>query len=193
MRHLFFFALIASPLLLTASKTDAESRTPNTMTLLTDFSTASADLGWFILNDNVMGGQSSGRFELLDGELRFTGTTNTQGGGFSSIRTQELKLDLSMHRGLRLRVKGDGRRYTWRLVSDARWRGRPVSYWADFDTRADTWLDVDISFTDFVPIFRGSALDGPPLNTESIEGMGLMINDKRDGAFELSLASVLAR
>lgn len=185
-------AFIASLLLVTAFNTDAQRPKPTNMTLLTDFSTASANLGWFILNDNVMGGRSSGQFELLDGELRFVGTTNTRGGGFSSIRTRELELDLSMHSGIRLQVNGDGRRYTWRLVSDARWRGRPVSYWADFGTQADTWLSVDIPFTAFTPVFRGSTLNGPPLNTASIEGMGLMINDKQDGPFELRLASVSA-
>ena len=103
--------------------------------LLTDFTSGSADLGWYVLNDNVMGGRSEGTFKEEEGTLIFTGDTNPRGGGFSSIRTQTIELDLSGQSGIRLRVKGDGRRYTWRLTTDARWRGRQVAYWADFETR----------------------------------------------------------
>ena len=101
--------------------------------MLTDFTSASSDLGWYVVNDNVMGGRSEGRFELrqgeqAQGELSFTGRTNTNGGGFSSIRTKTLQLDLSTFDGIRLRVNGDGRRYTWRLTSTARWRGGPMGW-----------------------------------------------------------------
>lgn len=159
---------------------------------LTDFTTATADLGWYVVNDNVMGGRSEGGFRVDDGELRFAGSTNTNGGGFSSIRTKPLVLDLSRYAGIRLRVKGDGRRYTWRLATGARWRGSEVGYWADFDTRDGQWLTVDVPFSRFVPRFRGTRLDGPELDITDIRGMGLMIYDGEDGRFELRLASVHA-
>lgn len=160
--------------------------------LLTNFTPDSAAFGWYVVNDSVMGGRSEGAFELDRGVLKFKGETNTDGGGFSSIRTESLQLDLSNHAGIRVQVRGDGRRYTWRLTTTARWRGRPVSYWADFDTRADEWITVDIPFDRFVPRIRGYELDGPALDTGAITGMGLMIYDKLDGPFELSLASVHA-
>lgn len=160
--------------------------------LLTDFTTDSDDLGWFTLNDNVMGGRSEGGFDLQDGELIFTGRTNTNGGGFSSIRTAPVKLDLSNHTGIRLALKGDGRRYTWRLATDARWRGREISYWADFDTENREWSTADIPFANFVPKFRGRQLDGPALDPARITSMGLMIYDNQDGPFELHLGSVSA-
>ena len=160
--------------------------------LLTEFSADSPNLGWYIVNDNVMGGRSEGDFNETKGELYFSGRTNTRGGGFSSIRTQSMRLDLSEHAGIRLRVKGDGRRYTWRLATTARWRGREISYWADFETVAGEWRTVDIPFSSFIPRFRGYELDGPALDTEVITGMGLMIYDKLDGPFEIRLASVHA-
>ena len=160
--------------------------------LLTDFTAGSADFGWYVLNDNVMGGRSDGMFELQQGKLIFTGSTNTDGGGFSSIRTETMQLDLTAHVGIRLRVKGDGRRYTWRLATPARWRGRQIGYRADFETAAGTWTTVDIPFADFVPKFRGNELDGPTLDRSKITGMGLMIYDKQDGPFELQLASISA-
>ena len=160
--------------------------------LLTDFSQTGPDLGWYIVNDNVMGGRSEGTFEIDEDQLHFTGRTNTNGGGFSSIRSKPLQLDLSNHEGIRLRVKGDGRRYTWRLTTNARWRGRQVSYWAEFDTKNGEWSTVDVPFASFIPQFRGFELKGPALDSSSITGMGLMIYDKKDGPFELYLDSVSA-
>ena len=160
--------------------------------LLTDFTPSSPDLGWYVVNDNVMGGRSEGTFQIDAGQLHFTGRTNTNGGGFSSIRADALQLDLSQHEGIRLRVKGDGRRYTWRLATNARWRGRRISYWADFDTRDGEWSTVDIPFSAFVPRFRGYELDGPVLDTARVTGMGLMIYDRQDGPFELHLDSASA-
>ena len=160
--------------------------------LLTDFTSGAPDPGWYVLNDNVMGGRSAGTFELRDDMLHFSGVTNTNGGGFSSIRTADMQLDLSSYAGIRLRVKGDGRRYTWRLATTARWRGRQVNYWADFDTTDGEWITVDVPFADFIPKFRGARLDGPPLDASQVTGMGLMIYDNRDGPFELFLDSVSA-
>lgn len=160
--------------------------------LLTDFTTHSEDFGWFVVNDNVMGGRSDGDFIRESGQLRFAGVTNTNGGGFSSIRTAAMQMDLSAYAGIRLRIKGDGRRYTWRLTSTATFRGRPVSFWADFATESSDWTTVDIPFADFVPKFRGSRLSGPTLDRANITGMGLMIYDGNDGPFELLLEAVHA-
>ena len=160
--------------------------------ILSQFTDQSLDLGWYIQNDNVMGGRSKGNFEIVSDKLIFLGNTNTDGGGFSSIRTQPLQLDLSDRTGIRVQVKGDGRRYTWHLQTDALWRGRKVSYWADFNTSAGEVSFVDIPFTSFKPQFRGFKLDGPELNTELITQLGLYIYDKNDGPFELTLLSVEA-
>lgn len=160
--------------------------------LLTDFTSNSSDLGWYAVNDNVMGGRSEGDFEQQQGELRFTGRTNTNGGGFSSIRTKPMQLDLSNHTGIELEIKGDGRRYTWRLATNARWRGRPISYWANFETRDGEWSTINIPFASFAPQYRGYQLEGPALDPTQITGMGLVIYDERDGPFELHLDSVHA-
>lgn len=160
--------------------------------VLTDFTADHTDLGWFVVNDNVMGGRSEGDFEIEEGGLHFTGRTNTRGGGFSSIRTRPVEFDLSEYAGIRLYVRGDGRRYTWRLTTDALWRGREVAYWADFETRDRAWIEVDVPFSDFVPRFRGTQLDGPELNTAQVTSLGLMIYDNEDGPFDLRLARVSA-
>ena len=168
-----------------------EIGTMDTM-MLSEFTGVTTDVEWYIQNDNVMGGQSQGMFEITLNELIFSGNTNTDGGGFSSIRTNSLNFDLSDRSGIRVKVKGDGRRYTWHLQTDARWRGRSVSYWADFNTLEDEIAVIDIPFTSFVPQFRGFELEGPELDTRQITQLGLYIYDKNDGPFELTLLSVEA-
>ena len=157
--------------------------------VLADFGTNRGDPAWYVVNDYVMGGRSEGGFTIEEGELRFAGRTNTDGGGFSSIRTRPVEFDLSMYDGIRLRVKGDGRRYTWRLTTAARWEGREVAYWADFDTQDGSSSTVDIPFSRFVPRHRGTRLEGPDLDPAQISGLGLMIYDRRDGPFELRLTA----
>jgi len=161
--------------------------------MLTEFAADSPDLGWYVQNDNVMGGRSIGGFETREqGELVFAGSTNTNGGGFSSIRTQPFKLDLSNYDGIRLRVLGDGRQYTWQLQSTARYRGYRVSYWSEFDTVAGEWSTIDIPFSSFYPQVRGFKLDGPELDLSEITELGLYIYDKKDGPFELRVDSIAA-
>ena len=187
-------AWIAGLLMMTTpgSPLEADGSHAAATRMLADFAKDQGDPGWYVVNDNVMGGRSEGGFSIEQGELHFAGRTNTNGGGFSSIRTDSVQLDLSQYAGIRLRVRGDGRRYTWRLTTTARWRGSEVGYWADFETSEGAWITVDIPFSRFIPRYRGTRLDGPELDPANITGMGLMIYDKLDGPFELHLASVEA-
>ena len=157
---------------------------------LTSFRQDSNGLGWYVQNDNVMGGKSEGGFKIVSSELVFSGNTNTDGGGFSSIRSKPLKLDLAGYSGLRLTLKADGRRYTWSLQTEARWRGRRISYWADFDTVPGEVNVIDVPFDLFLPQFRGFKLDGPELDLSQITEFALYQYDKTDGPFELRLVSV---
>ena len=182
---------ITLPALLCASLSASESNDLDTL-FLNGFEADSPALGWYVQNDNVMGGKSEGGFDISSGQLLFSGNTNTDGGGFSSIRSKPLDLDLSAYDGLRVKVKADGRRYTWGMQTDARWRGRRVGYWADFDTTAGEMEVIDIPFADFFPQYRGFKLDGPELNIRQISEFALYQYDKTDGPFELRLISVQA-
>ncbi len=42
---------------------DASDSHPKGELMLTDFTSVSSDLGWYVVNDNVMGGRSEGDFE----------------------------------------------------------------------------------------------------------------------------------
>ncbi len=179
---------------LSPAAADAPASAAGDALLLTDFKTGSPDLGWYVQNDNVMGGRSQGGFEIREqGPLIFAGSTNTNGGGFSSIRTRSFApLDLSKYDGIQLRVKADGRQYIWQLHTRARYRNYEVSYWAEFDTVAGEWATVRIPFSRFYPQFRGFRLDGPALDKSEITEFGLYIYDQKDGPFELQLDNISA-
>ena len=155
--------------------------------LLIDFEDASPG-AWTTVNDGVMGGRSQGGLRIQDGVLVFTGTTNTDGGGFSSIRAETGALDLRGYDGIRLRVRADGRRYTVRLTTSANRGSDQPAYWADFETttRADGEV-IDVPFKRFWPQWRGRRLEGPKLDVGKIDGLGLMIYDERDGPFRLEV------
>lgn len=177
-------------LLFIALTEQANSMAADTHLTITDFTESSRNLGWYVQNDSVMGGRSEGTLQWLDGSVVFSGTTNTDGGGFSSIRSASVTMDLSDYEGIALIVEGDGRRYSWQLQTDAMYRGRRISYWADFDTTDGEALTVRLPFTLFYPQFRGLKLDGPSLDRSQIQEMGLYIYDKKDGPFLLKMQSV---
>ena len=149
-------------------------------TVLTEFFNTDSDVQWRVVNDTVMGGRSLGDFVIQNENLIFTGSTNTQGGGFSSIRSVSRALGISdANEGLELLVRGDGRTYIFRVQTSA-----GATYWAEFPT-FEEWTSTRIPFSDFEPRWRGRSLNGPALKSSNIVSLGLMIYDGRDGAFSL--------
>lgn len=160
---------------------------PDDSMRLTLFDAADPQLDWYVVNDGVMGGRSAGGYQLRDGLLVFSGITNTDGGGFSSIRTRASALGLSEQRHLVLHARGDGRRYVCRLEDD-----RGTAYWADFEPPTGDWGAADIDLASFRPRFRGRWLDGPPLDPPRVNALGLMCYDGEDGPFRFELRRIEA-
>jgi len=125
--------------LLAISVTDtAGTAEMKTMTII-DFSRG--DVTWPHINDGVMGGISSGEMFAGDGYATFRGTVSLENnGGFSSVRSQVVVHDLSAFDGLVLRVRGDGKRYGFRLKTDASFDG--VSYQFQIEPPAGEWAEI---------------------------------------------------
>ena len=88
-----------------AAEAGSEGMSADAMTLL-DFA---EELDWIVVNDGVMGGRSSSRFERGEEYGVFTGNVSLENnGGFSTMRSQAQDLDLADFDGLLLRVRGDG-------------------------------------------------------------------------------------
>jgi NADH dehydrogenase [ubiquinone] 1 alpha subcomplex assembly factor 1 len=158
------------------------------MRMLMDFNAASEPVRWVAVNDGVMGGLSRGGPDIVDGTLLFTGVLSlANNGGFSSVRSVGRTFDLSDASHVVMRVRGDGRRYQLRLATDARRYGSDVSYGAEFATLAGSWIDVRVPLASLTPSMRGRALQGPAFDAADVREIGLLIGDKREGAFALAV------
>lgn len=146
-------------------------------------------LDWQVVDDGVMGGLSKGNLNVSeDGILVFEGKLSLENnGGFSSIRTGNFDKDLSAADGLVARVRGDGRTYQLRLYTDARYRGMRVSFKAEFPTQEGEWTEVKVPFEDFVGSFRGRLLKDAEFDPAAVEGVGLLLADKKAGPFQLKV------
>ena len=158
--------------------------------VLHDFENAAeAGLQWKTVNDNVMGGRSKGGPSFGKGVLTFSGSTNTNGGGFSSIRTKPAPVDLSGYAGILMRLKSDGRSYTTSIrtnVSRGSWK---TPFRASFDAPANEWATVFIPFQDFKANMFGNRMkrNAPNLEVSQFESIGFHLYDKKDGPFKLEV------
>lgn len=88
---------------------------------LFDFSCAT-NVAWQIVNDDVMGGVSTSRFEVTNGLAMFGGEVSLENnGGFASVRSSPARQNLAGLDAFVVRLRGDGRRYKFTV------RTKPVS------------------------------------------------------------------
>jgi NADH dehydrogenase [ubiquinone] 1 alpha subcomplex assembly factor 1 len=152
--------------------------------LIFDFTEEDIDDKWIVVNDNVMGGRSEGGYSFRKNRLIFSGNTNTNGGGFSSIRTNPTNFYLGDRTGLHIRFKGDGRTYKLGV----RIEGKSVSYRSNF-TSGNGWQEVRVPFNEMDVSWRGRPLskEEHPLIKSKIRSIEFMIYDKQDGPFKLQV------
>ena len=164
----------------------------STMNLF-DFGDRTESNRWVVVNDNVMGGVSAGGMSLTkDSCLLFSGSLSLENnGGFASIRTRPKDFDLGDYQGIRIRVKGDGRVYQYRIHVDDYFDA--VAFKRDFQTTDDIWIEIDLPFATFLPTYRGRILQNEkPLVAARIRQMGFLVADKSAGPFNLIVDKITA-
>jgi NADH dehydrogenase [ubiquinone] 1 alpha subcomplex assembly factor 1 len=156
-------------------------------TVLFDFTAPSPDApaDWRSIDDPVMGGLSESEFVDTDEGAAFTGTVSLkQGGGFASVRAPESTYDLSGHAELRLRLRGDGKRYWVTAYTEA---GGAISYRAPIQPPGH-WTTVTVPFGTLTPYRRGTrAPHAPPLDPAQLRTLGFLIADEQEGSFRLEV------
>jgi hypothetical protein len=155
---------------------------------LFDFGDTAEARAWAIINDGVMGGRSESTLEILpDSTGRFSGHVSLENnGGFASARTQPRDFDLDGYDGLQIRVQGDGRRYQFRIRTDARFDG--IAYKQEFTASPEDWQVIDLPFEEFRASFRGRPVPpADPLDPAQIRQLGFLIADKKEGSFALQI------
>ena len=183
----WFFFLITCLLPLT-SATEGSENTIQTEIVLFNFQKSSEVNDWLIVNDGVMGGLSKSEIVLSDSNTAvFQGVVSLENnGGFSSTRTSPRLYNLAGYDGIVLRVKGDGKKYQFRLRMNDRFDG--ISYRYHFKTDVNKWIIIRVPFSECVPVFRGRMLDQvEPISPQNVQQIGFLIADKQAGTFKLEV------
>ena len=142
----------------------------------------------YIVNDGVMGGLSSSKIVFSEnGPAVFQGIVSLENyGGFASVRMRMPNMNLENYKGIVLKVKGDGKKYNFRIRTDEGFDG--AAYSQAFMTTKDEWEELFLPFDNFLPQFRGRILTNyPDLNRNKIRQLGILISDKQEGSFELDI------
>ena len=127
--------------------------------ILFDFDSNSDLSNWRIVDDTVMGGRSDGNFGInTAGHGVFQGEVSLENnGGFSSVRYRFPTQKVEGFAIVQLRLKGDGKRYQFRVKSNQADRHSYIYY---FQTTED-WQVIEIPLAEMEPKFRGRALNLP--------------------------------
>lgn len=157
------------------------------MTLF-EFSAESNIDNWQILDDVVMGGRSDGHFKInKDGHGEYTGNVSLENnGGFSSLRYYFETVDSSDYTKFKIRIKGDGKSYQFRVKSN---RYDRYSYIFKFET-TENWQTIEIPFEDMYASFRGYRLDIPNFEGKQMEEIAFLIGNKKKESFKLLIDSI---
>lgn len=153
---------------------------------LFDFSEPNSTQNWNIINDGVMGGLSRSTIRWSDeGVAVFSGVVSLENnGGFASVRTAPRDFQIADYKGIKLRLKGDGKTYQFRIRTDNNFDG--VAHTVEFTTTDGKWSTVELPFSSFSPTFRGRTLRNVgPLAPADIRQIGFLISGKQEGSFQL--------
>ena len=150
---------------------------------------------WVVVNDGVMGGRSIGQLaEAGGGVVRFDGTINTNGGGFSLIRTSSLRGGQSLAESLtdaeylRLRVRSaNGRGYE--LIAEDTNSPSQIMHFAPIPIDdSGAWAEVVVPLTGLeARAFGNVGIDVAPFDLSAVSSIGVILADGIDGPFSLEV------
>lgn len=147
-----------------------------------DFKQKSNIQEWTVVDDVVMGGNSTGTFGLdKDSFGAFEGKISLENsGGFSSVRYRFSKIQVKEYSKIRVRLKGDGKEYQLRIKSH---QEDSHSYIAHFTT-SGRWEEIEIPLKQMYPSFRGRKLNLPNFFSDHIEEVAFLIGNKTKENFK---------
>ena len=153
-----------------------------------NFDSQSNIANWIIVNDNVMGGLSTCEIRIDEkGNGVFEGSISTaNNGGFSSIRLNLNKFDVSTNSYFKIKLKGDNKKYQFRIkknISDN------YSYVKSFQTSSE-WETITIYLKDMYPAFRGRKLNMKNFSYDYFQQITFLVGNKKNERFKLLIDSI---
>ncbi len=144
---------------------------------------------WRVVLDGVMGGLSSGTLTESKVGLRFRGDLSLKNnGGFAWARTRQLNLGRDFD-GFEIEVLGDGR--TWDFMIDSsRRRMMAGGYRTRFQTTNGVRTTHRFPLSGFEAVSFGRVLARGDLRASDCAGLGVLIGDKKEAEFDLTLIKI---
>lgn len=159
--------------------------TTHLVMVLYNFNIDSGITDWKVVDDAIMGGHSNGHFHRNDeGHAVYSGQVSLQNnGGFSSVKHTFSQRKILGYTTAYLRLKGDGKRYQFRIKSDQNHRHTYIHY---FETTGE-WQTIEIPLKDMKPTFRGRDLNMPNYPVKVVEVIAFLIANKKTESFRLEI------
>lgn len=144
---------------------------------------------WYVTNDGVMGGLSSGSVNLKDKVVVFSGNISIDNNGGFTSTFKKITMLPGNTKLINICVMGDGHVYQLRVKSQV--MGYEITYKIDFFTRENTIENYTFSLADLTASFRGRRIDNAPLlKASSISHVGFLISAKQPISFSLSVHNI---
>ncbi|MGB0347251.1 MAG: CIA30 family protein [Balneolaceae bacterium] len=153
-----------------------------------DFGAEKDGRNWRIINDGVMGGISIGQAGLDENSLLFVGQLSFENnGGFASLRSNRMNLDLSDAEFIEIKYRLDGIKFSFMFEQYSRFWQPYYSY--PLQITEGEWV------TKIIPVeslqetrmseYTGRSFDKE--NARSFFRIGFISDDKKDERFELEI------
>ena len=153
-----------------------------------DFGTHKDGSNWRIINDGVMGGVSVGEARLDENSLLFVGQLSfDNNGGFASLRSNRLNLDLRDAKFIEIKYCLEGINFAFMFEQFARFWEPYYSY--PLETTNGEWVTKKVPVQNLketrMSQYTGKTFDQN--NTRSFFRIGFISDDKKEERFELEI------
>ena len=99
-------------------------------------------------------------------------------------------------KGIRGRVKSDGRKYQLELRTNAGFAWAPIQFSSFFEATKDEWSEFYVPFSELEPTLYGNPVPEYKFDPTKVENVGFMLDevlyDKIPGEFELQIDWIYA-
>eukprot|EP01112_Ceratiomyxa_fruticulosa_P008082 TRINITY_DN2095_c0_g1_i2.p2 TRINITY_DN2095_c0_g1~~TRINITY_DN2095_c0_g1_i2.p2 ORF type:complete len:214 (-),score=48.63 TRINITY_DN2095_c0_g1_i2:882-1523(-) len=161
---------------------------PAILPLIT-FNTPDAVNSWRLISDEVYGGKSKAKFffeenpkrAVFEGDLSLECPPGLARSGFVATTSPDNAVpdELEEYDALRIKIKGDGRIYTFNIKQESKIPNQLFQYY--FTTDVDKWVDIDIPFNQFFLTSDGMLQElNQPFVWRDIENIGFLLSQRKD-------------
>jgi len=143
---------------------------------------------WYVVNDVVMGGRSTGEISTSKKSIRFTGMLSLENnGGFASIRSLYKNYNFSDYSKVKIKYKSKNKQFAFLLELSEQWYKPYYKFY--LDNTLGKWQVIEID----LKAFEGYQIGKPTGNLllqeqlSKILRLGFMTTEKQPGPFEFEV------